>query len=193
MRSTGLTEPVIAVAAALAILSWAGAASASPANGKAANAKICTELAAEQQSLIGLGVKRNMEKGADWARDNLPQGDLNMIQRFIDVSERIKFRCTPPEALVRLKAIDTGEDDGEDEENGPKDKDTADESAADGKDGESSAVKPKVPAKPSTAAAPKKPAAPPKKPTAAPEKPKPAAAPAKPQQPKQVQAKKAPQ
>lgn len=183
MRSTGLTEPVIAVAAALAILSWAGAASASPANGKAANAKICTELAAEQQSLIGLGVKRNMEKGADWARDNLPQGDLNMIQRFIDVSERIKFRCTPPEALVRLKAIDTGEDD-EDEEGSPKDKDAADENAA---------AKPTVPAKPSTAAAPKKPAAPPKKPTAAPDKPKPAAAPAKPQQPKQVQAKKAPQ
>ncbi len=132
MRRIGLLELTgFAVMAAAALSCPAGPALAATA--KSADAAACAQLTSEQQSLVDLGVKRNMEKGAEWARVNLSQGDLNLIQHFIDVSERIKFRCMPPEFVVHLKIEDTGDENGDDD-NEPA-KDAADKAGATGDNG----------------------------------------------------------
>jgi hypothetical protein len=67
----------------------------------------CEKLGEEQASLKAAGVEADIAKGYHWARDNLSQGDLNVIRRFIEVSEQIKFRChgvtKPPQAQAGAK------------------------------------------------------------------------------------------
>jgi hypothetical protein len=113
MRQIGLLELMgFAMMAAAALSGLAGPGLAS---GTKSGDGACAQLAAEQRSLVDLGVKRNMEKGPEWARVNLSQGELNLIQYFIGVSERIKFHCMPPKAVLHLRIEDAaGESDDED-------------------------------------------------------------------------------
>ncbi|MBC8049796.1 MAG: hypothetical protein H7X92_06585 [Chitinophagales bacterium] len=61
--------------------------------GNPLDGKSCEELGVEQDALKALGVEGDMAKGHEWARANLAQNDLNMLRRFIEISERVKFRC----------------------------------------------------------------------------------------------------
>ena len=71
----------------------------------------CGQLALERKGLQALKVKELMAKGPDWALANLSQGDLNLVRRFIEVDEQIKFRCTSPAALVQLRGLTEAGDD----------------------------------------------------------------------------------
>lgn len=71
----------------------------------------CADLALEKQGLQSLKVEEMMAKGPEWAAANLSQGDLNLIRRYIEVDELIKFRCTPAQMLVKLPGLD--EEDGD--------------------------------------------------------------------------------
>ncbi len=70
----------------------------------------CANLSQELQNLKALDVDKLMEKGPEWAISNLSQSDLNLVRRYIDVDEQIKFRCLPPSSLVHLKAPESDED-----------------------------------------------------------------------------------
>ncbi|MDZ4791143.1 MAG: hypothetical protein SGJ17_08050 [Hyphomicrobiales bacterium] len=75
--------------------------------GNPLDGKSCEELGVEQDALKALGVEGDMAKGHEWARANLAQNDLNMLRRFIEISERVKFRCagvTKAKMEVKLSA-----------------------------------------------------------------------------------------
>lgn len=72
----------------------------------------CAQLGQEKQGLETMKVRDLMVKGPEWASANLSLGDLNLIRRYIEVDEQIKFRCTPAKFLVKLRGL---EEDGEEE------------------------------------------------------------------------------
>jgi hypothetical protein len=53
----------------------------------------CQQLEAERGKLVAIGVDKDMARGYEWARANLPQADLDLIREFIEISERLRFRC----------------------------------------------------------------------------------------------------
>ena len=76
----------------------------------------CGKLQAERASLIVLGVDKEFAKGADWAKANLPQAELDQLKRYLIIDEQLKFRCGL--ATVTLQVPDEPED-GEEDDNAP--------------------------------------------------------------------------
>ncbi len=95
----------IALATSLLVISMLGlpALTVSSAFANPLDDKSCEELGAEQDALRALGVEGDMAKGHEWARTNLAQSDLNIVKRFIDISERVKFRCG---GVTKAKVVD---------------------------------------------------------------------------------------
>ncbi len=60
----------------------------------------CEQLEAERGKLLAIGVDKDMAKGYEWARDNLPQAELDLIREFIEINERLRFRCRPTVAAA---------------------------------------------------------------------------------------------
>jgi hypothetical protein len=105
----------IVIALLLPAVIAAGTASSLAPRASAAglDKEACGTLALELKGLQALKVEELMAKGPDWAVANLSQGDLNLIQRFIEVDEQIKFRCKSPSMLVKLPGIsEQGDDTG---------------------------------------------------------------------------------
>lgn len=98
-RRVRTTIAVIALCAAG--FSFAGPAGALPLTDAA-----CERYAAERQTLIRLGVRAHFRKGADWARANLTEPQLDLIQRYIRIKEALTFRC--PEQYAALPAKTAG-------------------------------------------------------------------------------------
>jgi cell division protein FtsN len=53
----------------------------------------CDAHRSEQETLAAAGVKADMDKGAVWAKANLPRDRLNQIRRYIEIEEQLLFRC----------------------------------------------------------------------------------------------------
>jgi hypothetical protein len=85
--------------------------SANPALAVPLDKQACEDLALERQGLVALKVEDLMAKGAEWAASHLSLGDLNLVRRFIEVDEQIKFRCEPATTLVKLRGLDDEDDD----------------------------------------------------------------------------------
>ncbi len=95
---------------ALALLGFVPfAASATPLDEAA-----CQRLKTERQALNVLGVDKQVEKGAVWAKEHLTPADLNLVKRYVDVFEQIIFRCEKVVALVEPEGKDEGDDDDDD-------------------------------------------------------------------------------
>jgi len=88
------------------VLSAPGAASANPLDEQA-----CQRLKTERQALTVLGIDKHIEKGAAWAKERLTVADLNLVKRYLDVFEQIKFRCEKIVALVEPEEKDDDDDD----------------------------------------------------------------------------------
>ncbi|WP_088342491.1 MULTISPECIES: hypothetical protein [Rhodomicrobium] len=73
----------------------------------------CNRLRTERQSLATLGADKNFERGADWAKVNLKPADLNLVKRYLDVFEQIKFRCEKIAAVAEPEEKDEDDDEGE--------------------------------------------------------------------------------
>ena len=58
----------------------------------------CKRYAAERATLARIGVRDHLQRGAQWARTNLTQPQLDLIQRYMKIEEALKFRC--PEAYA---------------------------------------------------------------------------------------------
>jgi hypothetical protein len=80
----------------------AGFLSAAP--GPVAAAQIdkagCDRLEMERKALLVLGIDRYFENGIEWARANLTVADLNLVKRYLDVYERLKFQCREEVEIV---------------------------------------------------------------------------------------------
>ena len=82
------------------------AASANPLDDQA-----CQRLRTERQALTVLGIDKHVEKGAGWAKERLTVADLNLVKRYLDVFEQIKFRCEKIVALAEPEEKDEDDDD----------------------------------------------------------------------------------
>jgi hypothetical protein len=60
----------------------------------------CKDLKTEQAKLVDAGARKDMEKGPEWAKSNLPPERLAGIARLIEVEEGISFRCPRPRPVV---------------------------------------------------------------------------------------------
>ena len=77
----------------------------------------CAELATEQMTLVAGGVKDDFGKGWEWGKANLKTARLKEIERFIEVTEQLGFRCgfararftLPPDDDSRAEAAAAGE------------------------------------------------------------------------------------
>jgi hypothetical protein len=68
----------------------------------------CERLQAEKQTLVVLGVDKEFARGPEWAKANLAQSELNLLKRYIDLDEQLKFRCGM--AMVTLQLPEDAED-----------------------------------------------------------------------------------
>lgn len=71
----------------------------------------CQRLRTERQAMIVLGTDKTVEKGAGWAKERLTVADLNLVKRYLDVMEQIKFRCEKIVALAEPEEKDDEDDD----------------------------------------------------------------------------------
>ena len=91
---------------AAAFLGAPAAASANPLDEQA-----CQRLKTERQALTVLGIDKHVEKGAAWAKERLTVVDLNLVKRYLDVFEQIKFRCEKIVAMAEPEEKDEDDDD----------------------------------------------------------------------------------
>lgn len=119
----------------------------------------CAKLTQDMQNMKMLEVDKLMEKGPSWAVSHLTSADLSLVRQYIDLGEQLKFRCSAPSSLVRLKHLDDDEDDGQAKQAGAADGEAKKAQTGDGQEEEAPAAKPK-PEKQKAAKAPVKKAAP---------------------------------
>lgn len=70
----------------------------------------CQRLMTERQALVVLGIDKHVEKGASWAKERLTGADLNLVKRYLDVFEQIKFRCDKIVAMAEPEEKDEDDD-----------------------------------------------------------------------------------
>jgi hypothetical protein len=90
-----LKPPLLAVCAAVIVV--CGASHARPLTEDA-----CERYASERAVLDRLGVKAQLSHGAEWARVNLTEPQLDLIHRYIRLEEALTFRC--PESYANKRA-----------------------------------------------------------------------------------------
>jgi hypothetical protein len=66
----------------------------------------CDGLRVEQSRLVDAGVRRNLERGPDWARSNLNPDALEQVRKLMELNEQLIFRCTEP--ALRPTQVDAG-------------------------------------------------------------------------------------
>lgn len=84
----------------------------------------CEALRGEQAGLVAAGVRRDMERGPEWARANLGRDRLQQIAKLMSVDEQLIFRCatlhprpaptaetatTPPKAKKKQPKVADGD------------------------------------------------------------------------------------
>ncbi len=73
----------------------AGAGAKDPAR---INEATCVDFGTEISALEKLGIKEDIERGAEWGKANLAPERLKQVARYIFLEERLTFRC--PEVLA---------------------------------------------------------------------------------------------
>ena len=63
----------------------------------------CERLRSERKALSVLGIDKFFDQGADWVSGNLTAADLNLVKRYVNVFEQLKFRC-PAQRVAKAKA-----------------------------------------------------------------------------------------
>lgn len=63
----------------------------------------CQRLKTEKEALTVLGIDTYFERGAEWVKANLTAADYNLVKRYVNVYEQLKFRC-PAEDVKGVKA-----------------------------------------------------------------------------------------
>ena len=81
-----------------------------PASASPLDSDSCARLRAERESLLGLGLEENIAKGAEWAKTHLTPADLNLVKRYLEVYEQLKFRCESVVAFLEEDEPDEEEE-----------------------------------------------------------------------------------
>lgn len=86
------------------------------------DAPACLLLGQEQKSLEQAGITADMQQGPDWAKANLAQDRLERVKHYLEVKEKVLFRCpslviaviaaTTPDAADGDATVAAGDDDG---------------------------------------------------------------------------------
>jgi hypothetical protein len=71
----------------------------------------CQKLDAERKALMVLGADKYIEKGPDWAKTNLTVADLDLVKRYFDVFEQLKFRCQEDTGIIEVDEPDGVDED----------------------------------------------------------------------------------
>lgn len=87
------------------------AASAAPVRAEKLAQAECQKLDADRRALMVLGVDKYVEKGPDWAKANLTVADLDLVKRYFDLFEQLKFRCQEDIGVTEIDDPDTVDDD----------------------------------------------------------------------------------
>jgi len=53
----------------------------------------CRKLERERTKLVNQGIVKDLDKGPEWARTNLPANRVNEILRYLKIFEKIQFQC----------------------------------------------------------------------------------------------------
>ena len=115
LRPLGRTCSVVFSCLVMALLAGTmGPAAATPLDEES-----CKKLQTERQGLAVLGVDKNLEKGADWAKANLKPADIILVKRYLELYEQLKFRCEKVIALIEPDEPDDEGDDGVAKKDGP--------------------------------------------------------------------------
>jgi hypothetical protein len=77
----------------LAILIGLVALAASPAGAKPLDQQTCLLLDQQLKAIEATGIKADLEKGPAWGRANLAQSRLDQIRIYLDIAEKVLFRC----------------------------------------------------------------------------------------------------
>lgn len=56
----------------------------------------CSTLRTQSAAMEAAGIRRELEKGAAWARQNLSQERIKQVMSYISLTEQILFRCPLP-------------------------------------------------------------------------------------------------
>lgn len=57
---------------------------------------VCDELRTQAAALEAAGIKIDLARGPDWAKQNLTEDRIKLVLSYIDLAERVMFRCAPP-------------------------------------------------------------------------------------------------
>jgi hypothetical protein len=98
------------------VLGFAAAMTVTAADAPASRAEVlppaeCQKLDAERKALMVLGADKYIEKGPDWAKTNLTVADLDLVKRYFDVFEQLKFRCQEDIGIIEVDEPDVVDDD----------------------------------------------------------------------------------
>jgi hypothetical protein len=70
----------------------------------------CEQLQHKMDALRNAGVEADMERGPAWARANMTSGRLQLISEYIDIDEKLNFRCGLAKRFVLPTTIEGGEE-----------------------------------------------------------------------------------
>ncbi|MEZ5774357.1 MAG: hypothetical protein R3D33_06560 [Hyphomicrobiaceae bacterium] len=103
--------------AAIAVLLAAGPAMlapSAPAHAKALEQAECSALDGELAALEASGVKDDVEKGVTWGRFNLSSDRISRIKHYLEVREKVLFRCPslPAKAMAGISTTAAAAGDG---------------------------------------------------------------------------------
>lgn len=103
----GLGREMLRSRLALAGIVWVACASWVLASGqKRVDEADCVDFGAEKAELDKTGIAEDLEKGADWGKDNLSPQRLKQIERYLYIDERLTFRCPNVLAAAAVRQME---------------------------------------------------------------------------------------
>jgi hypothetical protein len=68
----------------------------------------CDKLKVEHGDLVTIGVREQLNRGAEWGKANLTPDQLQRVARFIALDEQLSFRCGLNQLRITLPVVEEG-------------------------------------------------------------------------------------
>ncbi|MGE3067083.1 MAG: hypothetical protein AB7K67_15985 [Hyphomicrobiaceae bacterium] len=83
-----------------------------PARAAPLDDKTCEALRKQQAETASSEARRNMSRGAAWAKDNLPPDKIAQVLKLIELDEKVAFRCPIKQAAKPKPKAENGKPNG---------------------------------------------------------------------------------
>lgn len=90
----------------LAGIGLLGSGLPSPSQATQSDVESCKKYEIEKAELSESGIQVDIEKGAEWGKDNLSPERLRQVRRFIYLEEQLTFRCPDVIATAAVRQIE---------------------------------------------------------------------------------------